>query len=202
MIAIGPEAQQYFRKLLREQGAPDWAVRIRVREPGSLSADCEMTFCESHEIRSDDQVMKYPGWQLVIDSNSLPWLEGANVDFVVSKTGGEINIRAPRLRGEMSAEQASLVDRVQKIIAEEINPQLASHRGRVSLFEVTAEGDVALTFGGGCQGCGMVNVTLKQGVERTLRARIPEIGVIRDATDHKHGKNPFYRSTQGPSAMR
>lgn len=202
MIAVSPEAQNYFRKLLSEQGAPDWAVRIRAREPGGLSADCEMTFCESHEISSNDEVKEYPGWRLVIDSNSQTWLEGANIDFVVTQTGGEINIRAPRLRGEMSAEQASLVDRVQKVIAEEINPQLASHRGRVSLVEVTAKTDVVLAFGGGCQGCGMVNVTLKQGVERTLRARIPEIGVVRDATDHKHGKNPFYRSAKGSSAMR
>jgi len=202
MIAINPEAQKYFRKLLSEQGAPDWAVRIRTREPGSLSANCELTFCEPHEISSDDEIIEYPGWRLVIDSSSQPWLEGANIDFVASPTGGEINIRAPRLRGEMNAEQASLVDQVQKVIAEEINPQLASHRGRVSLVEVTAEADLVLAFGGGCQGCGMVNVTLKQGVERTLRARIPEIRAIHDATDHKHGKNPFYRSAKGPSAMR
>ncbi len=202
MIAVSPEAQEYFRKLLSEQGAADWAVRIRAREPGSLSADCEMTFCEPHEISCDDGVVNYPGWRLVIDAISQSWLEGANIDFVVSQTGGEINVRAPRLRGEMSATQVNLVERVQKVIAEEINPQLASHRGRVSLVEVTAKADVVLAFGGGCQGCGMVNVTLKQGVERTLRARIPEIGAVRDATDHEHGENPFYRSTKGPSAIR
>ena len=202
MLAVSPEAQEYFRKLLSEQGAPDWAVRIGVREPGSLSADCEMTFCEPDEISNDDRIMEYSGWRLVIDSSSQPWLEGANIDLVVSPTGREINIRAPRLRGEMSAEQANLVERVQKVIAEEINPRLASHRGRVSLIEVTAEADVILAFGGGCQGCGMINVTLKQGVERTLQARIPEMGAVRDVTDHEHGETPFYRSTKGPSAMR
>ena len=84
----------------------------------------------------------------------------------------------------------------------EINPQIASHGGRVSLEEIAGDGIVVLRFGGGCHGCGMADVTLKQGIEKTLRSRLPEITEVRDATDHASGHNPYYRGQQGSSAVR
>jgi len=77
------------------------------------------------------------------------------------------------------------------LIDSEINPQLAAHKGHVRLEEVTAEGVVLLRFGGGCQGCGMADVTLKQGIEKTLMAKVPGITAVRDATDHDSGEAPY-----------
>jgi len=82
---------------------------------------------------------------------------------------------------------------VRYVIESEINPQLASHGGRVSLREVTGEGVVVLQFGGGCHGCGMVDATLRGGVERTLKERVPEVTGVADATDHSTGENPYMR---------
>ena len=79
------------------------------------------------------------------------------------------------------------------MLENEINPQLASHGGRVALEELTADGAVVLRFGGGCHGCGMVDVTLKQGIETTLKTRLPEISAVRDATDHDSGARPYYQ---------
>jgi Fe/S biogenesis protein NfuA len=138
---------------------------------------------------------------LYVDAHSVPYLDGASVDYVRSSTGGELTIRAPALRGSVPGEGASVVERVRYVIESEINPQLASHGGRVSLREITAEGVVVLQFGGGCHGCGMVDVTLKQGVEKTLRARIPEVTAVRDATDHGSGKTPYYKRHEGRSAI-
>ena len=73
--------------------------------------------------------------------------------------------------------------------------------GRVSLVEVATGNIVVLKFGGGCHGCGMADVTLKQGIETTLRARLPEISQVRDATDHASGENPYFRDTHGASAV-
>jgi len=80
---------------------------------------------------------------------------------------------------------------VRWLLESEINPQLASHKGQVSLEEITSDGVVRLRFGGGCHGCGMADVTLKQGIEKTLMARIPEITAVRDATDHSTGEAPY-----------
>jgi Fe-S cluster biogenesis protein NfuA len=82
-------------------------------------------------------------------------------------------------------------EKVQAIIDEEINPQVAGHGGFISLLDV--KGNVVyIRMGGGCQGCGMADVTLKQGIEKAIRAAIPEVGDILDATDHASGRNPYY----------
>jgi Fe/S biogenesis protein NfuA len=81
---------------------------------------------------------------------------------------------------------------VQQIIDTKINPGIASHRGYVTLLEV--KGDTAfIQFGGGCQGCSMVDVTLKQGVEVTIRENVPEIMQVLDTTDHAEGTNPYFQ---------
>ncbi|MCI0452544.1 MAG: NifU family protein [Candidatus Latescibacteria bacterium] len=81
--------------------------------------------------------------------------------------------------------------RVQQVLDSIINPAVASHGGVVRLLDV-ANNTVFLEFGGGCQGCGMVSVTLKYGVERTIRDEVPEVGAIMDTTDHAAGRNPYY----------
>ena len=81
--------------------------------------------------------------------------------------------------------------RVQSILDQEINPAVAAHGGWVELIDVKRN-EVFIRMGGGCQGCGMADVTLKQGVERSIREAIPEVGAIMDTTDHASGRNPYY----------
>jgi Fe-S cluster biogenesis protein NfuA len=81
--------------------------------------------------------------------------------------------------------------RVQQVLDTVINPAVASHGGYVTLLDVNHNA-IYLEFGGGCQGCGMVSVTLKYGVERTIREEVPEVGEILDTTDHASGRNPYY----------
>jgi NFU1 iron-sulfur cluster scaffold homolog, mitochondrial len=81
--------------------------------------------------------------------------------------------------------------RVQQVLDTIINPAVASHGGMVTLLDISNNA-VYLEFGGGCQGCGMVSVTLKYGVERTIREEVPEVGEILDTTDHAAGRNPYY----------
>jgi Fe-S cluster biogenesis protein NfuA len=81
--------------------------------------------------------------------------------------------------------------KVQGILDRDINPAVAAHGGWVELIDIR-KNEVFIRMGGGCQGCGMANVTLKQGVEKTIREAIPEIGAILDTTDHASGRNPYY----------
>lgn len=82
-------------------------------------------------------------------------------------------------------------ERVQRIIDTEINPSVAGHGGIINLINVQ-DNMVFIQMGGGCQGCGQANVTLKYGVENAIRASIPEVGEILDVTDHAAGRNPYY----------
>jgi len=126
-----------------------------------------------------------------LDASSVTYLDGAEIDYTQQTTGGQLQIRAPKIKGQAPGESASMVERVRWVVEHEINPQLAQHKGHVSVREVTADGVVILNFGGGCHGCGMADVTLKQGIEKTLLEKVPGVIAVRDATDHASGAAPY-----------
>ena len=94
-----------------------------------------------------------------------------------------------------SLKQDEVKEKIQKILDEMINPAVASHGGFVEVLDVK-ENIAYLKLGGGCQGCGMVNVTLKQGIEATLKEEIPQLAGVIDQTDHAGGNNPYYQPSK------
>ena len=191
MINLSESAQAYFRRLLESQGGDVVGIRLSAVEPGTPRADARLEFCEPVDLRGDEWAIDCEGFTLYVDADSTPWLDAAEIDFASHATGGQLTIRAPRIKGEVPSEGASLVERVRWLIESEINPQLASHKGRVALESIDADGVVYLRFGGGCHGCGMADVTLKQGIEKQMMARFPEVTAVRDATDHSTGSAPY-----------
>jgi Fe/S biogenesis protein NfuA len=107
--------------------------------------------------------------------------------------GGQLTIKAPNSRLPKLNEDSTLEERVNYVLYNEVNPGLAAHGGNVTLEEVFEENIAVLRFGGGCQGCGMVDVTLKEGVEKTLIAQIPELVEVRDVTDHTQRENAYFK---------
>lgn len=193
MIEISESAQRHFRKLIEREALPGLGVRLSALHPGTARADVRLEFAEPGDLQGDEWAVDCEGFTLWLDAASVRWLDGALIDYETRATGGQLQIRAPKIRGEAPAESASLVERVRWVVEHEINPQLASHRGHVSVQEVTADGVVVLRFGGGCHGCGMADVTLKQGIEKTLLQRVPGVTAVRDATDHATGAAPYIR---------
>ena len=191
MINITESAQAYFQRLLQTQGGDAVGIRLSAVNPGTPRADARLEFCDDGDLLGDEWSIECAGFTLYIDAPSAPFLDSADIDFVASATGGQLTIKAPRIKGDQPAGDASLVERVQWLIDSEINPQLASHKGRVALDSIDADGVVYLRFGGGCHGCGMVDVTLKQGIEKSMKAKIPEVTAVRDATDHSTGSAPY-----------
>jgi Fe/S biogenesis protein NfuA len=123
----------------------------------------------------------------------VPFLEDAHVDYSKDQMGGQLTIKAPNAKVPQVADDAPLPERVNYVLASEINPNLAAHGGDVSLVEIVDESVAVLRFGGGCQGCSAVSLTLKQGVEKTLKERVPEISAVRDVTDHSNTENAYYQ---------
>jgi Fe/S biogenesis protein NfuA len=189
-IDISVPARDYFRPLLQTQGGDAVGSRMTAIPPGTTRADARLAFCEDGDLLGDEWALDCDGFTLFVDGNSLRFLEGAQVDYQSQATGGQLTIRAPKIKGVAPADDAPLAERVQYLLDTEINPMLASHKGNVSLASVV-DGRVLLRFGGGCQGCGMADVTLKQGIEKTLRERLPDITGIGDATDHDRGEAPY-----------
>ena len=202
MINITDTAQTYFNKLIAQQDEEGLGLRLAVSHPGTPGAACDLQFCPQGQNMPDDVVQEFDGFKLFVATASVKWLEKAEIDFEEDATGGQLTIKAPGIKGSEPGKEASIEDRVDWLLQTEINPALASHGGRVALIEVTEAKEVILQFGGGCQGCGMADVTMKQGIEQTLTRHIPEITAVKDVTDHTSGSNPYYApNAQGESAV-
>jgi Fe/S biogenesis protein NfuA len=172
------------------QATDDPKVRI-VMHGSPFSPEYEFALVEEGPTDAD-RVVDFEGFQVVLDQASAARMEGAVVDWVEGEQGAGFKVENPNARqlGE-NAPSGELADRVREILDTRINPAVASHGGNISLVDVEGT-DVFLELGGGCQGCGMARVTLKQGVERMLREAVPEVGRIIDVTDHTAGANPYY----------
>ena len=201
MIDISERAQQHFLRLLSQQGTDGLGIRLRVTAAGTPAANCELEFCEPADLLGGEWTIECAGFNFHVDGDSASWLDNATIDFEPNATGGQLNIRASKIKGNVPGTEAGLIERVRYVLEAEVNPKLASHGGRVTLLEIDADGVVLLQFGGGCHGCGMVDVTLKQGVEKTLRERVPEITAVRDATDHSGATSPYFEKPGGKSAI-
>lgn len=103
---------------------------------------------------------------------------------------GELPVSEEFVRNMPS--EADIRKKVQDLLEREINPALGMHGGWVELIDVR-KNSVYLRLGGGCQGCGAADVTLKQGIEKSIREKIPEVGEVLDTTDHAAGRNPYYQ---------
>lgn len=192
MIEVSSTAQRYFQRLIEQQDEAELGLRIRVIDPGTPRASCDLQFCPEGQQQVTDIGVEFAGFNLYVAADSATWLSEAEIDFETDGAGGQLSIRAPNIKGSMPGEEAPLSERVAWVLETEINPGLASHGGMATLEEITDKGEVVLRFGGGCHGCGMVNVTLKEGIEKTLKGHFDEVTGVLDATDHSTGENPYY----------
>lgn len=192
MIRITETAQAHFRKLLAEQ--PDGTnIRVFVVNPGTASAECGVSYCPPDSLEHDDEVLPFSGFDAVVDAASAPFLEDAEIDFQTQELGSQLTLKAPNAKARKVSDDAPLIERVEYVIQAEVNPQLANHGGKVSVSKITDDGIAVLQFGGGCNGCSMVDVTLKEGIEKELLARFPnELTGVRDVTEHERGEHSYY----------
>jgi len=193
MIEISESAQGYLNELLSKQEEADVGIRVFVAQPGTPNAETCIAYCRPGEEQEGDLPVSYDGFTAWFEERSLPYLEDAKVDYQEDQMGGQLTIKAPNARVPAVGPDASLEDRISYVLYNEINPGLAAHGGVVSLVEIVDESVAVLQFGGGCQGCAAVDITLKNGVEKSLLEQIPELSGIRDATDHSVTEHAYYQ---------
>lgn len=192
MISISEGAQAHFVKLLEKQEAGT-NIRVFVVNPGTSSAECGVSYCPPDAVEPTDIKLSFNGFDAVVDQESEPFLEEAEIDFVTDQMGSQLTLKAPNAKARKVSDDAPLVERINYMIQNEINPQLANHGGQVVLTEITDDGHAVLQFGGGCNGCSMVDVTLKEGIEKQMLEQFAgEIVGVRDATEHQAGEHSYY----------
>lgn len=173
-------------------------LRIEAKANGTPQFSYSMRLIGTDDRKPDDLVVDVGGFAVVVDPASARNLNGVTVDYEdrVVRSGFKFdNPNKPEVpqvgsgpRGDLTG---SVAEKVEHLLETELNPAVAAHGGRITLAGVK-DNKVYLTFGGGCHGCGMVDVTLKQGVEARIRELIPEITEVIDTTDHSSGERPFY----------
>ncbi len=193
IVKVTESAESYLYNLIKDKDK-NTGVRVFVADPGTPKAETCLAYCTDSEAESDDIIFKFSKFSLYIDKRSKEFLKDAVVDYDKDNFGGQLTIKAPNARLPNISPNSPPEDRINYVIYNEINPMLESHGGNVSLVELTKEGIAILQFGGGCQGCGMVDLTLKEGIEKSLIEQIDEVKSVKDITDHSIDDNAFYKS--------
>ncbi|MBD9414483.1 Fe-S biogenesis protein NfuA [Pseudomonas sp. PDM16] len=191
-IIITDAAHDYLSDLLKKQNTTGIGIRVFITQPGTPYAETCIAYCKPGEQKPEDTAVALKEFTAWIDAVSEPFLEDAVVDYATDRMGGQLTIKAPNAKVPMVNEDSPVTERINYYLQTEINPGLASHGGQVSLVDVVDEGIAVLRFGGGCQGCGQADYTLKEGIEKTLMERIPELKGVRDVTDHSNRENAYY----------
>lgn len=175
------------------EGYPEPVAGLRLKIAGRTSRGFEhvLTIVEEGHEPEGDAVAGFADFRLYVEGERLEDLRGTGIHYEFkgpNVSGLEFDNPNPVWRDPVARQ-------IQQIFDEQVNPQIASHGGYVQLLEV--DGTRAyIEMGGGCQGCGMANVTLKQGVEVAVREALPEITELVDVTDHASGTNPYYQPSK------
>lgn len=191
-VDITESAQGYLLELLKKQNSEGMGIRMFVSSPGTPQAETCIAYMRPGEEKEEDVRVELNGFHAWFEGKSLPYLEEAKVDYSADRMGGQLTIRAPNSKMPKISDDSPLEDKIKYILYNEINPGLASHGGNVSLVEVTEDQYAVLKFGGGCQGCSAVDLTLKEGVEKSLVEKLPELQGVRDVTDHTDTSQAYY----------
>lgn len=190
MISVTELAQSKIREFIENESEVGNLIRVEARKVAPYRFDYEIYFIEAEEIGDDDVQEKVAELVFVADPASAANLDGATIDFVEGPPGGFKFDNPQTKRTFDDPVEAELND----FIEDQINPKIAAHQGHIMLHGIK-EQVVYLEMGGSCQGCGMAAMTLRQGVEKEIRERFPNLLEIVDVTNHDEGTNPFYERT-------
>ena len=167
----------------------DSVLRIEVVSGSSpLAPEYTFVICDRADLEGNEMLVDCAGYTVALNAHDAPMLRGAVLEFAARG----FEVRNPNVQTALAA-AGPIAERVSQVLEERVNPGVAAHGGKISLVKV--EGTVVFVkMSGGCHGCGLAKVTLRQGVDRMIREGVPEVTEIRDVTDHASGEAPFYAS--------
>lgn len=190
-ITITDAARTKFHEIISAEKRDGHGLRLIVRGGGTPDPEFGLNFVPPDEDTGDDVVVNNGDMRVHVAANLAKFLDGATVDFIETISESGFKIDAPK--AGIPKPTGPLAEAVEKVLNEKINPAIAGHGGSISLVAID-DTTAYLRFAGGCQGCGMADVTLKQGVEKALLEDVPEIKRVLDITDHASGTNPYYQA--------
>lgn len=195
MLTLTDSAKEQVLSSIQEEGKENLTLRIAITGRGPSGFQYSLDLVGAGENKEDDILVEHDDLKIYVERGSAENLEGTTIDFVTRLQESGFKFDNPN--SIWSDPRAKLV---QEVIDARINPGIAAHGGNVRLLDV--KNDIAyIAFGGGCQGCGMVDVTLKQGVAVMIKEAVPDLKDVLDTTDHAAGENPYYDGSNGDSPV-
>ena len=196
VVEITEPALEQIRALRDQESIADLHLGLRIAGVGANGFIYETAFLRPEDVAPEDHLERHGDLPVVVSADSVDNLRGSVLDLAGDPASPGLVLRNPNpatppiTEGEVEL-TGSISERVQQLIELYINPSIASHGGYVTLVGV--EGDQAMVeLGGGCQGCGLAAMTLRQGIESSIKHHVPEILEVVDVTDHAAGENPFF----------
>ncbi|MEW6324034.1 MAG: NifU family protein [Nitrospirota bacterium] len=198
MLTVTPQARDKMLGVLNDPARKSYGLRLSVKPMGAALPQFGLSLVEKETPGLNDQVVTVDGGiRIYFDRLSLPYIQGATIDYTSGSNGEGFLIKTPYQPPKPPQAPAELpsgpeAEAIQKLIDEQINPGIAAHGGSISLVGLKDD-IVYVRMSGGCQGCGMATATLKQGVVTMIKRAMPHIKDVLDVTDHARGANPYYR---------
>jgi Fe/S biogenesis protein NfuA len=205
VVSLTPEARRVVREALDQEPDPaSLALWLEVRGVQAGAFVYDLFFQSASDAAAEDSVHPDDDITVVVPAGSVDRLRGARLEWSEDGDGGLVLVNpnlptieeaSPGVPPEVLAAGITghLAQRVVNVLEQAVNPSIASHGGRADLIALDeADGTAYLRLSGGCQGCAMSQMTLRQGIETTLLEEVPELTKIVDVTDHGGGENPFY----------
>lgn len=191
-LNVTERAQDVVRSFIEQSGGELKALKIVSNPNGPQGPQFELSLVSEADKGENDVSVEVGDFSVYAAAETAQRLDGATVDFVerANESGFEIRPPKPGPRVE-GAPKGELADKIKEVLEEQVNPAVSAHGGEIVLVDVKGT-EIFIEMSGGCKGCALSRMTLKQGVERMVRQAIPEITAVHDVTDHGSGENPFY----------
>lgn len=197
VLTIAPEALEMVKQL-RDQEPAESEVGLLLEITGLRQGQFayDLAFIPVVDATEEHVIERHDDFAVIMPKKDVANLTGASLNLNDEGLAMDNpNTPSPTMAAPKGSLVGPLADQVTQVLEEAVNPAIAAHGGRAEL--VSVDGTVAyLKLGGGCQGCGMAQVTLKQGIERILMESIPELTEIVDATDHASGTDPYFQRSK------
>ncbi|WP_343128158.1 NifU family protein [Buchnera aphidicola (Takecallis taiwana)] len=199
MIHITERAQKYLKSLLCKQDKKN-NLRISIQYPGTEDAECKMSYDTYQTVLNQDIELQYDGFNIYIQKSFAPYLRDSKIDLIGNQMNQKLMLLAPNVINkavihnnsvQTSVEKTPIFIEVQYFIDCHINPMLSMHGGKIILVDISEEKYVMIRFVGGCNGCTMSNITLKNSIEKKILSHFPDLSGVQDITKHNRGAHSF-----------
>ena len=190
LLKVTETAQEKIQDVIESEDVEVEGLRISIE--GRSASAFQYSLGLATEAEEGDIVLELETFKVLVDANSAEDLKGSVIDYVEDLNSSGFKIDNPNTPTWDNPK----AQKIQELIDERINPAVAAHGGQIELLNVEDDA-IYIHMGGGCQGCGMANATLKHGIEAMIQEVFPEIKQVIDTTDHAAGTNPYYSQGKG-----